>query len=103
MKAWEIIEQNGWCQRSAAKDSRGLNVDLRSEEAVCFCAVGAILRKHDKNSAAATDIGKVATKVATPLQMSKTGFSFNDAVADWNDAPGRTKEEVVALLKELAV
>lgn len=103
MRAWEIIEQNGWCQRVPARDGDGNMVDALSDQAVSFCVIGAIWRNYGLN--ADTVIEKVAARVATPKQRSKPYYALllNSIVGGWNDTPNRTKEDVISLLKELDI
>ena len=79
LRAADLIEDRGWCQR-ALEDDMGR-----------YCAIGAILQvpgTTDERSVAATRLMK--------------SICERD-VAVWNNAPGRTKEEVVAKLRAVAL
>lgn len=55
----------------------------------CFCAVGALIE-------VAPDYGAIEHRGAVDLlTVAATGFAMNSAV-HWNDAPGRTRAEVLA-------
>jgi len=78
LKAIEIIEQKGWCQ--------GKLMNNQGE----VCMAGAI---------------QMATYQSVALQgkalklMHKT---LGTLISRWNDAPERTKDEVIAKLREIA-
>lgn len=48
-KARALVEK-GWVQGSYAEDAEGLHVDPCSEDAVCWCAAGAIRAAVDDNA-----------------------------------------------------
>ena len=79
MKAYEVIEKYGWVQNTYGCKSLG------------FCAVGAIdfCGSPDRNEA-----------FNAVYQHLGTSFS---SITDWNDKPGRTKKEVLNLLRHLNV
>jgi hypothetical protein len=98
MKAFELLEKYGWCQGRMAKDELDLTCRPVDTTAISFCAVGAILRKHSVktfNLAAYSDIGKAKEKLEF--------LGHEGCLITWNDCPERTKEEVIALLKELDI
>jgi hypothetical protein len=92
MKPSEIIEKYGWCQNAAARDSDGMSIHALSSEATCFCLSGAVQRAF-RGGAYPWLVFMVDTKTFLPR-----GFT---SVIVWNDAPGRTKEEVIQLLKSV--
>lgn len=85
-----ILENVGWCQGSYYKDKNGTNVGLSGrynpENVACACALGSIYLVD-------TDDTLALDKVITILSDA----SKIESVADFNDAPGRTKEEVLNL------
>jgi len=106
MKAFELLEKYGWCQGRMAKNELDLTCRPVDTTAISFCAVGAILRKHSAktfgpwetdtaNLAAYFDIGKAEEKLEF--------LGRDDCLINWNDELERTKEEVIALLKELDI
>lgn len=74
----------GWCQHVNARAADGREVEP-SDRAVEWCAVGAVWRDVDALLA-----------VERVLQLR----GFSDALWVWNDQPGRTQAEVLALFDE---
>jgi hypothetical protein len=82
------LERMGWCQGSFAQDKNDQSVPPDDEEACSFCAVGA-MRAVGQNVL----IGRAIH--ALSLAASRT-------ITRWNDDPGRTKDEVIALMRRTA-
>lgn len=85
-----ILENVGWCQGSYYKDKNGSNVGLSArrnpENVACACALGSIyLVETDEPSA----MDGAITALADAYKI--------DSIADFNDDPGRTKQEVLDL------
>lgn len=91
-KAKALIE-NGWCQGSNAKDSAGDRCDERSDRAASFCALGALVRIRSLECQ--DEYPWTAPTYLIPVIHS------NDIVG-WNDAPSRTKAEVVEAFERAA-
>ena len=80
--AARALVEKGWCQAADARDAGGLECASRDAEAACWCLSGAIHRACD--GLAEDDAWDVlASLVGDPVE--------------WNDTPGRSKEEVLAL------
>lgn len=91
-KAADLIEPEGaWTQEAYGRDANGLECQV-VEEAVCFCAMGAIYKAAGKIGEFEHDADLIA-----PLALL-----LDEGIDDWNDAPGRTQAEVVAKLREAA-
>ena len=75
--AADLIEQKGWCQR-AYSDGNG------------YCAIGALLH-IDHN-----DISRSYLSATHSLEANI------GSIATWNDQQERTKQEVIAKLREVA-
>ena len=92
-RAADLLEEFGWCQHQYARTAFGVGVDVDDARAASFCAVGAIDR-------ATLDLA------AAPLRSPAVQEFLKDVpgrwFADWNDAPDRTKQEVVSALREAA-
>jgi hypothetical protein len=86
MKAWELLEEKDWCQGDYARNAFGHGVEVNDPRACSFCAVGLL----------------VATGTCD-LNYPKLKEHLGMRVVDWNDDPERTKEEVLAVLKELDI
>lgn len=90
MKAWELIEQTGWCQNVYARAANGQGASVEDPNAVSYCARGAIEVTHKNDLTDAID--RLYQGIHDKYRLT---------VIEWNDAPERTKEEVIAVLKEL--
>jgi hypothetical protein len=78
MKAWELIEQRGWCQGHGGTDKLGR-----------ICAAVAINMAHQLDASEAR---------ARLLKFIDCGY-----ITKWNDDPARTKAQVIAKMKEADV
>jgi hypothetical protein len=87
--AW--LEEHEWTQGAYARDEARRRVGPTGKRAQCWCAEGAI-------RAATPRSGTYALADATDL--------FNEQIGAWlcdfNDAPGRTKAEVIAATRSAA-
>lgn len=90
-RAADLIEETGWCQFSY-RGSGSLDIipKRRFELAEEYCVTGAIFQ-------AAYDAGTGAI----PARDVLSDF-LGQGATSWNDAPERTKAEVVAKLREAA-
>ncbi len=79
-KARALVEE-GWTQGAMSRDARGYKSLTSTAAPVCFCAIGAIQEADPKSClAAATALGRIV----------------GGSIIDFNDAPGRTQQEVIA-------
>jgi hypothetical protein len=76
-------------ERGSARDADGKAFYAPSRKAVCWCIYGAI------SQIAGTD-RDLSYKASRAIETDSEG------VSSWNDALGRTQEEVVAKLREAA-
>lgn len=90
-EAREILVEKGWTQGCVARDARGKICDVGSRAAVCFCAMGAISKV-----AAFDDPLRPAKQAIIALRRAIGLTRSLQGVGAWNDAPERTKEEVIA-------
>ena len=89
--ARELLTPKGaWTQWDYARDKNGMSVPSSQDEAKCFCLLGAILRVS-RESGCLVGLTKVEAK------LSKVVGNY----IDWNDAPGRTQQEVLDLLDKV--
>ena len=80
-RAADLLEEFGWCQGQFGSKGYG-----------SFCAIGAIFE-------ASVDLSnRNFSALAAPLGY-KDGSDLGASLSRWNDREGRTKEEVVALLR----
>lgn len=76
----------GWSQGAFARSQAGEPVAILAPEACCFCAYGALYAVAERRGYTAWQaLGDV-------LGMRKI-----DSILTWNDAPGRTQADVLAL------
>ena len=86
LEAANYIERHGWCQfRLATKEGE-------------VCARGAIRRVLDIS----TDEVQVLTREEAKAIWRLFEYLGQRSVSNWNDYPGRTKEQVVAALRGAA-
>lgn len=77
----------GWTQYAVARNRFGVRVASSSSEACSWCIMGAAsatTRNADERSSAYTRLYQSGIRLLT--------------VGEWNDIPGRTQEEVLALI-----
>lgn len=89
-EARALIER-GWCQKDYARGKSGRTVSPKGRAARCYCAMGAI--GHANHSWPCALLPGVRE-----LVCAVTGFADADEVTilNWNDAPERTQDEVLA-------
>jgi anti-sigma regulatory factor (Ser/Thr protein kinase) len=87
--------REGWCQHTEARDMAGTPVEPWSEQAAAWSLLGALVSALD---------GPVATP-DVPLPALADAMSAlatlvdDDSLSGWNDAPGRTQQDVIAVLE----
>ena len=86
--AADYIEKNGWCQHMFVAGER-------------TCVLGAIVRTRDLPIAAPERLG-TGTAIAIAPVTDALRRAVGDGVWEWNDAPGRTAAEVIAMLRAAA-
>jgi hypothetical protein len=93
-----------WGKGSYALDTDGNPTIFSDQDAVCFCAAGAIARASNsanlKSSIYIPHIPAVQAFAEYINPNNSTGRV--GIIADWNDAPERTREEVIAELRAAA-
>lgn len=93
MKVKELYtDASKWTQRTYAADANGECVSYHMDSAVCFCLAGAIHRCYPEDNEEKNTVYK-------KLNQRLHGLMY----IDWNDEPGRTFEEVKALVEELDI
>ena len=97
MKLSEFFETHEWTQGSYAKTVNGTNVSPLDPDATCWCVIGAIRHLYPPRSTAEIYNDDVCKNIWPRF----TNVITNMSLAQWNDAPGRTKAEVISLLKDL--
>lgn len=102
-KAIELIETKGWTQGAYARLANGDKTEYTDTAAVCYCISGAMncAAKQLKNEE--NDYDEIFLKgwwTITDVLRNREGGKAWDQPVYWNDESGRTKEEVVELLKK---
>ena len=92
-KAADLVEK-GWTKGTLARDSAGWPTYPSSNHAVSWCLEGALVA-----AVHATDTSW--DRESTLIELTKN-LELKGYVSQWNDFPGRTKEQVVALLRDAA-
>lgn len=96
--AAEIIEERGWIQ-GRAEDEKGSvcmsrALDLAQDRIIpCDCGL-----MEDRMPACTAYNFAEPVRVKLRRFLSGAGVTRQGSVVGWNDAPGRTKEEVIGLL-----
>lgn len=99
-KAADLIEPEGaWTRGTLARDNRGLDVAAEDANATCWCAAGAL--QHSIGGSWSDD-GIGVYHAAREAVLLAVGLTDSDRLANWNDTPGRTQQEVVTALREAA-
>lgn len=89
--AARLAGEGAWTQRAFARRHDGSVAYSSCDPRVCsWCLGGALLKE---NEATPFDISQVANAVRAVIGADLVG---------WNDAPERTQEQVVAVLREAA-
>jgi hypothetical protein len=83
LTAARALVERGWTQGEYARHKNGRPIGPAEPNAVCWCATGAIMAT-----------GK---SLAADLAVYHLGDALGDSVLRWNDTPGRTQAEVLAL------
>jgi hypothetical protein len=89
LKAARGLVENGWTQRTSARDVIGLAISAESEKACSFCVTGAVWK-------AAKKLGVRAIVVIDEMDAYCDRLHGKCAM-QYNDDPGRSKGEVLEL------
>lgn len=94
LKAARAKIELGWCQNANARDKYGDDVSPNYPEAVQWCIIGATL-------AVAGNVA-VVSRMQDMLKLSAGigDVPFTNSLSWFNDKPGRTKYQVLALFDE---
>jgi hypothetical protein len=85
-----LAESEAWCQGAWARDGRGRPVGSTRANAVAWCLVGALAKVRDPSSRGRKRLVEMLDEMLDEM--------FPVSLPAWNDAPGRTHAEVLALL-----
>ena len=94
-KARELISDPAkWTQGASAKNRDGKVVGLMSDDAECFCLIGAIDRITLDGEDADND---TAWAGAEAYRLTRDAIG-GGAISEWNDEPKRTHADVISAL-----
>ena len=93
LAAADYLENHGWCQGKLTEPN-----GAACAIGAMHCGIGA-LRFGERPD---TDKGLRISETITGFSLYLAKQTGNGRIADWNDAPGRTKEQVVSMLREAA-
>jgi hypothetical protein len=96
LAAADLLERGTWTQGCYARDAAGVAVYYNEDSARSFCLLGAmrlVAEGHPHYRSA---------RVVLEDHLGVKADGSGPCLGDWNDAPGRTKAEVVAKLREAA-
>ena len=100
-----ILLERGWCKGSFARDADGESTDPLDPKAVkwclwgaCIAAAGGTQRQHEVMEAIQSAFLTLHPDVEPHPQDAIYASDLLHRMADWNDMPHRTVEEVVELV-----
>jgi len=99
----KLLTEKGWTQGFYARNKNGAPTDCRSDSACSFCLHGALMaadekRPDDKRAEAGYRLHRALGDVLSGGDLVAYLDGHVDIVS-FNDAPGRTKEEVLDLIE----
>ena len=98
LNAKNLVEK-GWTKKAWARQANGRDVDVEYAKAERFSMAGAVLRVVTKARPKAQLLlwAKLITLIKSCLPHTPEGVCEYPTLADYNDHPKRTKEEVLAI------
>ena len=88
----------GWCQKAQCRDENGLGVRGGPDShAVKWCVIGASTEAFSYSIVEKGRFERLFSKYINSVSGVLTVAEIEREIAIWNDAPGRTQEEVVQL------
>lgn len=89
MKVHELLDSpERWTQGWLAKDKEGRHVSVHADNATCFCLVGAVGKCYS------------GLRYLNVIEVLEKEIGM---IARWNDARGRTFDQVKALVERLDI
>jgi len=85
-----LSEPTRWTGRTNARNARGQKVAFRSDEATCWCIVGAMRRVTSMTGRVGERFISVCSAIAPVLGL--------DEIIGFNDSPTRKHHEILAYL-----
>jgi hypothetical protein len=92
------LVRRGWTQHAEGRDAHGAEVEPWNATATSWSLLGALVAALDR-----TDGGQELPLVQLADALDALAlFVDSDSLADWNDDPGRTQADVIAVLETAA-
>jgi hypothetical protein len=98
LEAAALLE-SGWCQGAEARDDVGEATDPWNPEARSWSLLGAIVAVLEREAALRDEIPFDQLSAAL---VALAHVVQEDVLVDWNDAPGRSQQEVVLTVNAAA-
>lgn len=92
-----LLKNKGWQQGGFASTKNGVPVMTTDEDAASFCASGALIRARYDLKAPAGTPRHFDVALAVEAQLPPDS---NHALVDFNDAPTRTRGDVIRLFRK---
>jgi hypothetical protein len=89
----------GWTQGSMAKTLHGMKQGAPDADSAAFCVLGALKSAAAELGADVYTLRRAERLVAATLGKNQRALERRWQIAKWNDATGRSKAEVIALLE----
>jgi len=87
--------REGWCQQTEARDPVGRPVEPWSEQAAAWSLLGALVSALDGPDA----LPRVPLPALADAMSALAALIDDHSLSAWNDAPGRTQMDVIAVLE----
>jgi len=103
--AFQVIRasiEKGWVQHVEALSIIGLPVRGSDDYAKRWSLLGATCAADVLHHAEACAARLVLARLCDPAHCGEPGWNWERALKLWNDEPGRTREEVLALIDRAA-
>ncbi len=92
--------ESSWTQHAEARTADGVPVDPWDTGAVSWSLLGALVAVYDRRARSDGEVLAIGSLRAACARLAD--IVDRDVLSDWNDLPGRTREEVLAALAEAA-
>jgi hypothetical protein len=92
-RASDLIRR-GWTQHAESRDAAGAEVEPWQSTATCWSLLGALVAALEEQ----TDGGDLPLQQLADALDALALFVDSDSLADWNDDPRRTRDDVIVVL-----
>jgi hypothetical protein len=91
--------RRGWAQHAESRDGAGAEVEPWLPAATCWSLLGALVAALEEQTVRGEDLP--LAQLADALDALAL-FVDSDSLADWNDDPKRTRDDVLSVLEAAA-